>query len=238
MQESEQRLCRVCRKPMVQVSTEEPSAGEIYACHNHECPEGPGGLVTVRPVSADGGVTSRLKDWGDGRTSEHTQGPPSTNEGNVVPVARRFIADANRQYGTDYLPEPTVVHGLPHDCLVAGPDVGTAKLQITRIFDGGIYEKQRHLQHRNLDTTHVQMADRILAAIMHKSKHAHADIVLVLDGLDAMAAGFGADLIARERIKNETFADGWHSVWVVGHFGLRYLCGNPLPAPIGWQPGN
>lgn len=198
------------------------SVTTAFICDNPQC-SGPGGPH----------VTSSVEWYADDGVRHRTRGKPSQNEANVPEVARAFVRFANEQFRTDYVEPASLEHdcGAKVDCVLSGPSSGTLMLQVTRVLPKAKYGDQAEAGHRNLRTSIHEAASWICDAVRRKRPNADPAIVLVLDGLDGACAAFAADVDAARQLQLDESGGNWHSVWIVGAFGLRHLFGRREPKP-------
>jgi hypothetical protein len=163
---------------------------------------------------------------------ETTMGPPSQGEGNVSRVARWFIDTANRSFGTDYYDLKPVSCSARdeagYDCILCSRSGKNLRLQVTRALPPAVYRGQSQRGSREVKVKFDEAATWILSAIERKASKASPDVALVIDATDSPGLGFITDGIARRRICDDEPL-GWHSIWVVGPFGLRHIGGGGFP---------
>lgn len=233
MAHGSEHLCHTCGKPMRAVQTHHRDRTTVDdECGNPACPDGPGGLMTLRQWNKETGeVIKRTKFWDEDTADEMVKGRPSQNEENVEAVAKAFIEAANRQFQTAYDRfDPGPKHSRDeagYDCkIVATGGKYCLKLQVTRALSREIYWEQAKNDKREQRMTIAESVDWIHQAVENKASRASPCIALVIDGLDVPAIGIFADGAAVARHEETFEAQGWHSIWVIGHFGLRHLGGN------------
>lgn len=231
-------LCDACGRSMraVPMQHRDGTITTSYECGDFTCSAGPGGVMTFSERGQKDTAVSRTKFWGNGSFHDMSKGRPSQNEGNVEPVAKAFIAAANRQFGTDYdgddgeyLSKPSRKEG-GYDCVIwSKRRKHQLKLQVTRALPEDIYRKQGEQGERAVMGTTADAVAWILTAIAKKASRASPCIALVIDGIDVPSIGIFADEVVMKDHREVLDAQKWHSIWVIGQFGLRHLGGRCLP---------
>ncbi len=149
------------------------------------------------------------------------------NEANVPVVAAAFVAAANRQFGTDFTSYEIIprvaAYEEGHDCVAISTTHGNLKLQVTRALQSDHYADQAKRGKRDSINTTTESVRWIIQAVERKRTRSAPDIALVIDGLDVAPIGIFADAAAVEQHRDFLNGQSWHSIWIMGHFGLRYL---------------
>lgn len=232
------QLCLSCRQLMCPVPMDRSNGSTTYSyeCANAQCPNGPSGWCIIRVRSKDDKITSDTEFSWTGIFAHMAEGAPLKNEANVEPVARAFMSAVNRQYGTlfdRYIRGPKNAQAeRGYDCEIASSqEEHSLKIQVTRALPPDIYRDQaiRHKQGispaRQIPEAIDQAADWIMEAIRRKKTRAAPDIVLVVDGQDAPFLAFLTDVIVLKANEVELKQQKWHSIWVIGPTGARWLSG-------------